>query len=186
MESFSGFFRQRLPSSNRVLLDERFRERRRSFVVPIVQPAREPGAKITWALGKKMPGQFRGAALQIALTHLDHGQKLVTLPLPCRLSIFGAEAIAEKTQIVGAPEQVAQRAKIVAQIFKHNRIDRAQDSQLVPESLRLGAKFMKIFRCRRRFRFGKRTSRDFGARLAGWLDDWDNQTSPSIAEALVK
>jgi CHAD domain-containing protein len=28
--------------------------------------------------------------------------------------------------------------------------------------------------------------RDFGARLATWLDDWENKTSPSIAEALVK
>lgn len=28
--------------------------------------------------------------------------------------------------------------------------------------------------------------RDFGARLASWLEDWENKTSPSIAEALVK
>ena len=28
--------------------------------------------------------------------------------------------------------------------------------------------------------------RDFGARLANWLQDWENKTSPSIAEALVK
>ena len=28
--------------------------------------------------------------------------------------------------------------------------------------------------------------RDFGARLASWLRDWENETSPSIAEALVK
>jgi CHAD domain-containing protein len=29
-------------------------------------------------------------------------------------------------------------------------------------------------------------ARDFGARVAGWLEDWENQTPPSIAEALVK
>jgi CHAD domain-containing protein len=28
--------------------------------------------------------------------------------------------------------------------------------------------------------------RDFGERLATWLKDWENKTSPSIAEALVK
>ena len=28
--------------------------------------------------------------------------------------------------------------------------------------------------------------RDFGARLASWLENWENKTSPSIAEALVK
>ncbi|HEY6071354.1 MAG TPA: CHAD domain-containing protein, partial [Chthoniobacterales bacterium] len=28
--------------------------------------------------------------------------------------------------------------------------------------------------------------RDFGARLASWLKDWEDKTSPSIAEALVK
>jgi CHAD domain-containing protein len=28
--------------------------------------------------------------------------------------------------------------------------------------------------------------RDFGARLAGWLKDWENETAPSLAEALVK
>jgi CHAD domain-containing protein len=28
--------------------------------------------------------------------------------------------------------------------------------------------------------------RDFGARLASWLKDWENETSPSIPEALVK
>src|SRR5215471_9388367 len=28
--------------------------------------------------------------------------------------------------------------------------------------------------------------RDFGARLATWLEDWENKTSPSLAEALVK
>src|SRR4029077_14491337 len=28
--------------------------------------------------------------------------------------------------------------------------------------------------------------RDFGERLASWLDDWQDQTAPSIAEALVK
>ena len=29
-------------------------------------------------------------------------------------------------------------------------------------------------------------ARDFGARVAGWLEDWENHTPPSIAEALVK
>jgi len=33
--------------------------------------------------------------------------------------------------------------------------------------------------------FAERPS-DFGERLAAWLDDWENKTSPSIAEALVK
>jgi hypothetical protein len=28
--------------------------------------------------------------------------------------------------------------------------------------------------------------RDFGARLASWVKDWENETSPSIPEALVK
>ena len=28
--------------------------------------------------------------------------------------------------------------------------------------------------------------RDFGARLETWLEDWENKTSPSMAEALVK
>ncbi len=28
--------------------------------------------------------------------------------------------------------------------------------------------------------------RDFGARLAGWLKDWENESAPSLAEALVK
>ena len=28
--------------------------------------------------------------------------------------------------------------------------------------------------------------RDFGAKLASWLKDWENETSPSIAQALVK
>jgi CHAD domain-containing protein len=28
--------------------------------------------------------------------------------------------------------------------------------------------------------------RDFGARVASWLGDWENKTSPSLAEALVK
>src|SRR5882672_2600451 len=28
--------------------------------------------------------------------------------------------------------------------------------------------------------------RDFGARVGGWLKDWENETAPSLAEALVK
>jgi CHAD domain-containing protein len=34
-------------------------------------------------------------------------------------------------------------------------------------------------------RFFAERPRDFGSRMAGWLDDWANATSPSIAEALV-
>jgi hypothetical protein len=28
--------------------------------------------------------------------------------------------------------------------------------------------------------------RDFGARVASWLKDWENENAPSLAEALVK
>ena len=28
--------------------------------------------------------------------------------------------------------------------------------------------------------------RDFGERVAGWLKDWENETAPSLAEALVR
>ena len=28
--------------------------------------------------------------------------------------------------------------------------------------------------------------RDFGNRIASWLEDWENETAPSLAEALVK
>jgi hypothetical protein len=28
--------------------------------------------------------------------------------------------------------------------------------------------------------------RDFGARVASWLEDWEDETSPALAEELVK
>jgi hypothetical protein len=34
-------------------------------------------------------------------------------------------------------------------------------------------------------RFFAERSRDFGARVASWLDDWATASSPSLAEALV-
>src|SRR5262245_38568420 len=102
-----------------------------------------------------MFGQFRRAALKVPLAHFDQRQKLETFVFPGRLStaarptvagpVIPAEAIAQKTQIVRASKQSAERAYIVAEIFDHDLIDRVQNLQFVPKSFRLRAKAMKIF-----------------------------------------
>src|SRR5437870_3052181 len=96
-ESCSGFFR---PSSRVKLSNERFRDRGRVGSCPIVQPACHSRAEIARTLGEESFRQFGGAALEIALAHFNHGQKLVSFSLPFGSSMFFPEAFAEKTQVV--------------------------------------------------------------------------------------
>jgi len=52
-----------------------------------------------------MFGQFRRAALQIALTHFDYRQEFVSLAFPFRFLVPAAKPVSQKTQIMRAPEQ---------------------------------------------------------------------------------
>src|SRR5437588_89206 len=64
------------------LLAPGFSQRGCGLVLPIFQPARDPGAEIARTLGEKMFGQFRRTALQILLTHFNYGQQFVALAFP--------------------------------------------------------------------------------------------------------
>src|SRR5438105_2309687 len=113
-ENCSGSSR---PSSLANLSNEFFRHRRRGGVGPIIQPACHSCAEIARTFGEESFRQFGGAALEIALAHFNHSQKLVSFALPFGFSMFVPEPVAEKTQVVSAAEQIGQSAQIVAQVF---------------------------------------------------------------------
>src|SRR5438128_632275 len=78
------------------------------LIFPIFEPAGDPSAEIARTLGKKMFSQFRGPPLQVLLTYFNYRQKFVPLAFPFRFLIPVAKPISQKTQIMGASEQIGQ------------------------------------------------------------------------------